>query len=153
MKKETEKDYTIKDSGTRKVFGSGAQRDVSSGKGNFALLPPQVIRALAVHFEKGALKYAARNWEKGMPVSRFVDSALRHAFQFLDGCDDENHLISAIWNLCCAYETIMRIQQGRLPSELYDLPLKAQLPEVYEALPSSVQKALDNAIKQAKKRK
>jgi len=126
-----EKDYEIKDSGTRAKFDTGAQRDLSSGKGRFDLLPVKAIRALAIHYEKGCLKYGPRNWEKGIPISRFIDSAMRHLFQFLDGMDDENHLVSAFWNIASAYETILRIQKGELPAELYDLPKKAKLPDVY----------------------
>ena len=123
--------YKIKDSGKRKLYQTGANRDVNEGKGRFDLLPPQAIRALAIHYQKGCQKYGERNWEKGIPISRYIDSAIRHLFQFLDGLDDENHLISAAWNIISAYETILRIQQGRLPEELYDLPRKVKLPEVY----------------------
>jgi len=123
--------YKIKDSGKRKLYQTGANRDVNEGKGRFDLLPPQAIRALAIHYQKGCQKYGERNWEKGIPISRYIDSAIRHLFQFLDGLDDENHLISTAWNILSAYETILRIQQGRLPEELYDLPRKVKLPEVY----------------------
>lgn len=123
--------YKIKDSGKRRVYATGANRDVNTEKGRFDLLPPQAIRALAIHYQKGCEKYGERNWEKGIPVARFIDSAIRHIFQFLDGLDDENHLISAAWNILSAYETILRIQQGRLPEELYNLPRKVRLPDVY----------------------
>ncbi|MFQ6077463.1 MAG: dATP/dGTP diphosphohydrolase domain-containing protein [Candidatus Bathyarchaeia archaeon] len=119
--------YKIKDSGKRQEFSTGAHRDVQGGKGRFDLLPPRAIRALAIHFEKGCRKYGDRNWEKGIPISRYLDSALRHIFQFLQGEEDENHLIAAIWNLVCCYETILRIQEGGLPAELYDLPKKVRL--------------------------
>jgi hypothetical protein len=132
--KKHEEDYTLKDSGKRKIFETGANRDLSSGKGRFDLLPPQTIRALAIHYEKGCIKYGERNWEKGIPVSRYVDSAMRHLLQFLDGLDDENHLIAALWNMASMYETILRIQQGKLPESLYDLPAKVKLPDVYKVL-------------------
>jgi len=125
---DEKKDYEIKDSGKRKKFESGARRDLQTNKGRFDLLPPQTIKALAIHFEKGAEKYGDRNWEKGLPVSRFMSSAVRHVFQFIQGLDDENHLISAIWNLICAYETVLRLQEGTLPEKLYDLPKKIKLP-------------------------
>jgi len=131
--------YKIKDSGKRKIYQTGANRDVNEEKGRFDLLPPQAIRALAIHYQKGCQKYGERNWEKGIPVSRYIDSALRHLFQFLDGLDDENHLISAAWNILSAYETILRIQQERLPEELYDLPRKVKLPSVY---PKEIEKIL-----------
>ena len=83
--------------------------------------------ALARHMEMGIEKYGERNWEKGIPVKSFWDSGERHLIQFLLGMDDENHLIAAIWNLCCMYETLRMIEEGLLPEELYDLPSKIKL--------------------------
>ncbi len=125
------KDYTLKDSGARTEFmdGTGGTREIIIGKGRFDLLPPATMRALAIHYEKGSLKYAARNWEKGVPISSFMNSGTRHLFQFMDGQNDENHLIAAIWNLVCAYETILRIQKGILPSQLNDMPTIVELPK------------------------
>jgi hypothetical protein len=131
ISKKDDKDYKIKDSGKRRDFQTGAVRDICTGKGRFDLVPWEVIRALAIHYEKGCLKYGDRNWEKGIPVHSFLDSAMRHAAQVIDGRDDENHLIAAIWNLCCAYQTILWIQRGERPKELYDLPKKVKLPEPY----------------------
>ena len=131
MPKKKKDDYDLKDSGTRKKFSTGARRDMPSNKGRFDLLPPRVIRAVAIHYEKGAEKYGDRNWEKGIPINSFISSGLRHAYQFLDGEGDENHLIAAIWNFMCAYETILRIQDGMLPDILYNLPRKVVLPNVY----------------------
>lgn len=121
-KKKKKDDYKIKDSGTRRKFGTGAVRDIQAIKGRFDLLPPRAIQALAIHYQKGCKKYGERNWELGIPLSRYADSGLRHAFQFLQGLEDENHLIAAIWNLMCLYETKQRIKEGILPSELDDLP-------------------------------
>lgn len=112
----------IKDSGERSIFTSGAQRDLQSGKGRFDLIPDAALWELAKHYERGALKYSDRNWEKGMPMSRFIDSASRHLAEFKMGLVDEPHLVSALWNLICALETIIRIQNGILPKELDDLP-------------------------------
>ncbi len=131
VEKKDSSDYSLKDSGERKEFSTGAHRDLSANKGRFDLLPPATLRSLAIHFEKGATKYDARNWEKGIPISRYINSGMRHLFQFADGCDDENHLIAAIWNLVCAYETLLRIQDNVLPLELYDLPRKVILPNPY----------------------
>ena len=119
-------DYKIKDSGEHRDFPTGAHRDKKTGKGRYDLLPPRVIHALAVHFQKGADKYDERNWEKGLPLGEFFDSALRHAFQFLQGETDENHLIAAIWNLVCLYDTKLRIEEGLLPKELDNLPKKTE---------------------------
>jgi len=125
-------DYEIKDSGQRRKFETGAVRDMSSGKGRFDLIPMDVLRALAIHFELGCIKYGERNFEKGIPVSSFLDSAMRHLAQVIDGIDDgENHLVASIWNLFVAYQTILRVQNGKLPKELYNLPRKITLPDPY----------------------
>lgn len=91
---------TIKDSGNRTQFESGAVRDMHEGKGRFDLLPMCVLMRLAKHYEAGAKKYSDRNWEKGIPAHSFADSAMRHFVKYMDGWDDEDHLIAAIWNLC-----------------------------------------------------
>lgn len=114
---------TIKDSGRREDFSTGSRRDTRDGKGRFDLLPPRAIARLARHFEAGSKKYGDRNWEKGQPLSRYMDSALRHAFRFTQGERDEDHLIAAAWNLVCLAETEERIKLGLLPKELNDLPL------------------------------
>jgi len=99
--------FITKDSGKRESFGEGgAVRDVREGKGRYDLISAAAIRRLAGVYERGAAKYADRNWEKGIPISRCIDSALRHTFQYLDGQDDEDHLAQAAWNLlaCIHFE-------------------------------------------------
>jgi hypothetical protein len=122
--------YEVKDSGKRSEFQTGAVRDIQDDKGRFDLLPPEPIWALAIHYQKGSKKYGDRNWEKGIPLSRYYDSATRHLMEFWMGLDDENHLIAAIWNLCGLYATKMRIQLGLLPKELDDMPIKCTLPDL-----------------------
>lgn len=114
---------SVKDSGERREFGTGAVRDKSSGKGRFDLLPPFAMKRLARHFENGAVKYEARTWEKGIPISAFMDSAGRHLNCYLAGMRDEDHLAAAAWNVMCAIDTIERIARGILPMGLNDLPL------------------------------
>ena len=125
-----QKDYSLKDSGKRKDFETGAIREILTGKGRFDLIPWDVVRALAIHFEKGLAKYPERNWERGVPLNSYFDSALRHITQVISGKDDENHLIAAIFNLVCAYQTILWIQEGKLPEELYNMPNKITLPKL-----------------------
>lgn len=108
----------IKDSGTRREFESGAVRDVQEGKGRLDLLPACAILRVARHFEAGAKKYSDRNWEKGIPVHSFIDSALRHLMKYLDGQDDEDHLCAAAWNCLCAMWT-----EEKHP-ELQDIPAR-----------------------------
>ena len=150
---------TIKDSGNRTEFATGAVRDIQQGKGRFDLMPldimskvfavefaddfeegsiadvlksiadfkrtgnkrwlciaiahysqavhvdlPKLMLDVAKHFENGALKYGERNWQKGIPVSRYIDSALRHLMKDLAGETDEDHAAAFVWNLmCCAW--------------------------------------------------
>jgi len=66
----------------------------------------EVINALAVHYAKGAEKYSARNWELGLPVSRFISSALRHYTKAVANIEDgENHKVAALWNILGAIYT------------------------------------------------
>jgi len=93
------KDYTVKDSGKRETFPSGMVRDTREGKGRYDLVTPHGLRRLALVYERGAIKYDARNWEKGAAFSRFLDSAERHIEQYKAGLADEDHLAQAAWNL------------------------------------------------------
>jgi hypothetical protein len=115
------KDYDLKASDEKQKFDTGAVRDKQVGKGRFDLLPAEAITRLARHFEKGAVKYGDRNWEKGIPLGRYVDSAMRHLFSYLAGKDDEDHLVAACWNLLAALETEYRAVEGSLPIALLDV--------------------------------
>jgi hypothetical protein len=112
----------VKDSGQRQSFKTGAVRDMQLGKGRYDLLPTRAIRRLAEHYENGARKYGDRNWEKGIPLSKMLNSAIRHAFKALEGLQDEDHLTAGVWNLLGAVEILERIDAGLLPKELNDLP-------------------------------
>lgn len=92
-------DYVTKDSGKREEMPTGSVRDSREGKGRFELISPFALKRLAGVYERGAKKYADRNWEKGQAFSRFLDSALRHLNSFAQGMDDEDHLAQAAWNV------------------------------------------------------
>jgi hypothetical protein len=115
-------DTILKDSGLRSEFDTGAVRDGQEGKGRMDLLPVRALIEVSKIMEAGAKKYAARNWEKGIPLSRFMDSGLRHAMKWLRGDRDEPHLAQACWNFLCLLDTQTRIEEGVLPAELNDLP-------------------------------
>ena len=114
--------YTMKDSGKRKTFQSGAIREKASGKGRYDLISPIMLQRLAIVMELGSKKYQDRNWELGMPLHRYIDSALRHINQYLEGMRDEDHLAQAIFNLMACMHTQDVIERGKLPKELADLP-------------------------------
>lgn len=98
-KTKTIQEPAIQDSGDRTEFASGAVRDMHGGKGRCDLLPMCALLRLARHYENGCKKYGDRNWEKGIPGHSFADSAMRHLMKYMDGQDDEDHLIAAVWNL------------------------------------------------------
>ena len=152
---------TIKDSGDRTQFESGAVRDMREGKGRCDLMPLEVVSQMlgvgmiydlklflasgdtsylygclkdfsrhyddgktkssakaiddqrycamflevAKHFEEGAKKYGENNWQKGIPVHCYIDSAIRHYLKWLRGDKDEPHDRAFVWNLmCCIWE-------------------------------------------------
>lgn len=166
---EIEQVGTVKDSGERREFGTGAVRDMAAGKGRCDLIPPYpvlqllensappsvsnsalrdlllFVSTLSTHylysaflhvskliavdypscdrvkdsdeplvllanalievskqFEDGAVKYGERNWEKGIPLHSFIDSAIRHLLKHICGWRDEPHLRACLWNISCA---------------------------------------------------
>lgn len=147
---------TIKDSGDRTEFASGAVRDMREGKGRCDLMPLDVVgkiysyfrggdedipivffefeefkntgdpnhlvKALnwshvfgescstmfletAIHFEEGAKKYGPNNWQKGIDVNCYIDSAVRHYLKWLREDKDEPHDRAFVWNILCAIWT------------------------------------------------
>ena len=58
--------HIVADSGKREGFATGMVRDTREGKGRFELITPIALRRLALVYEKGAAKYAARNWERAL---------------------------------------------------------------------------------------
>lgn len=104
------------------TYPSGAKRSDRTGKGRFDLISPIMLRRLALVYEQGATQKGERNWEGGFPISRAIDSALRHINQYREGLRDEDHLAQAIWQLTCIIHFEEQIKRGRLPKELDDLP-------------------------------
>lgn len=116
-------DFGMKDSGARQEFDTGARRDLQDGKGRPDLIPTLFIHRLASVMEKGAAKYGDRNWEKGMPLSRYYASAQRHLMQAFDGDVDEDHLGQCAFNIAAFMWTLNEIQTGRMHYSLDDRPI------------------------------
>jgi hypothetical protein len=113
----------LKDSGARETSITGGMREPAPiEKGAYELLPPGPLHRLAVHYAKGARKYADRNWEKGIETGRIMQSMLRHAFQYLAGKRDEDHLAAVVWNCFALMHHEQSIRSGALPKELDTLP-------------------------------
>ncbi len=112
----------LKDSGERAVFASGAQRDRQKGKGKPSLFPNFVSWLVSCIYEDGSYKYASRNWEKGMPLSQYLDSAERHLAKLKVGLRDEPHASQVVWNMLGYIFTAWLIKIEARPAELNDMP-------------------------------
>jgi hypothetical protein len=115
-------EYKTKETVEKEKFSTGAQRNDATGKGKYVLVSPIALRRLAGVYERGSITHSARNWECGLPISRCLDSAIRHIYQYIEGLRDEDHLAQAAWNLCAAIHMEEMVERGRLPKELNDMP-------------------------------
>jgi hypothetical protein len=118
----TEDEFITKDSGQRQTWSTGSVRDVAVGKGRFDLIPTEPLRRLAKLYERGAVKYGDRNWEKGQPLMRYIDSAMRHLNCLVGGEPLEDHAVAVVWNMFGFMYTQTKVAAGLLPKELNDLP-------------------------------
>lgn len=64
-----------------------------------------MLLEVSKHFEEGAKKYGENNWQKGLPVDCYMDSAIRHYLKWRRGDKDEPHDRAFVWNImCCIWE-------------------------------------------------
>ena len=77
---------------------------------------PTAMLEVSIHYEDGARKYDERNWEIGIPLHCFIDSAIRHYLKWRRGDTDEPHDRAVLWNLLGAWWTLDN------HPELNDLP-------------------------------
>jgi hypothetical protein len=119
---KTVKEFTaVKDSGKRQEFETGSRRDTRDGKGRFDLIPTIPMRRIAKHYQNGSAKYGDRNWEKGQPLGRYLDSCERHLMAVKEGLEDEDHQAAVIWNMIAFMWTLEMVRAGALPAELNDM--------------------------------
>jgi hypothetical protein len=109
--------FTLKDSGDRREFATGAVRDMASDKERPDLISPFALRRVGRWLGLGAKKYGERNWEKGIPASVCFASLMRHALKYAMGWRDEDHLAAIVFN---AQAIIHFEETGR--TELDDMP-------------------------------
>ena len=64
-----------------------------------------MLLEVAVQFEEGAAKYGDSNWQKGIPVRCYIDSAIRHYLKWCRGDNDEPHDRAFCWNILCGIWT------------------------------------------------
>ena len=140
----------LEDSGKRINYGeNGAMREPSEGKGDMYSLPPAAILRLSKHYESGSKKYARRNYMKGIPVSRFMDSALRHIYQYLDGDDKEDHLAAIAFNILGAMQMELRNKDmldipERVNKNIFEYTKNDDMKNENNITPSSVVKVLNS---------
>ena len=72
---------------------------------------PTMLLEVAKHFEEGAKKYGENNWQKGIPVKCYIDSAIRHYLKWLRGDQDEPHDRAFCWNAMCAIWTCIHMPE------------------------------------------
>jgi hypothetical protein len=133
--------HGLSDTGKREEFGTGMIREPNLDRGRYDLITPiglcmtlfnikgpirqeviaEFLRRMAIHYERGAAKYSERNWEKGGPLSRHLNSAIRHLQNRLSGCRKEDHICACVWNLWCIVHHMECIQVGSVPDSINDL--------------------------------
>ena len=85
------------------------------------------ILEVAKHFEDGAVKYGDNNWQKGIYLHCYIDSAVRHYCKYRRGDKDEPHERAFLWNILCAIWT------HKNKPEMIDIPGKPERKNVYES--------------------
>lgn len=69
----------------------------------YDLLPPEALQEVVEVLSFGAAKYGDRNWEKGLPYSRYFGAAMRHLWAWWRGedLDPESGLSHLAHAGCC----------------------------------------------------
>jgi hypothetical protein len=84
-----------------------------------------MILDVSIHYEMGLEKYPERNWEKGIPLASYMNSALRHYFKYFRGDKDEPHHRAFIWNIINAIWTVHEFKHEKDPKvakSIFNLP-------------------------------
>ena len=121
----------MQDTDERETFETGAVRDTAEGKPRPDLISPFATERLAEWLRLCAEKYAPRNWEKGLPVSRSMASLCRHLMKFQQGCTNEDHIAAIMCNAMFIAHTQEMCKHGVLPESLLDMPKYALMPGVH----------------------
>jgi hypothetical protein len=88
---------------------TGAMRE-ALGVPYFRQVPLEAIAAGATSLEYGAVKYAHRNWEKGLPWQQMIDSLKRHIDDFERRHDyDDGENGSGLHQVCMIMASAMML--------------------------------------------
>jgi hypothetical protein len=95
------------------------------GKERYDLLPPDAIRAIVRVLTYGSVKYAPRNWEKGIAYSRLIAASRRHeaAWEMGEDFDPETGIHHLAHKACC--DIMMLAQELRGMTNFDDIPSRA----------------------------
>ena len=91
--------FETKDSGAREEFSTGSKRDTNEWKSRFDLVSPYALSRIADLMARWAQKYWERNRELGQPKLRFIESWLRHFYQYIMWDTSEDHLAAVCFNV------------------------------------------------------
>lgn len=109
-------------------YSTGAQRDSRSGKGALQWVPWDALWLVSNIYEngnKGRSKTGDgndRNWENGMALIDFLQSAMNHITAHIAGDRSEPHISMAVWNLLNYLQTSIWVVLGFRSKELNKLP-------------------------------
>lgn len=93
------------------VSENGAKQ--SSSPYRMDLVPPQALLAVAGVLAEGAKKYGENNWH-GLPVTDHLNHALVHAYAYLAGDTQDDHLEHFA---CRAFFALERMYMDRNPTQ------------------------------------
>lgn len=116
-----------------KDMEEGAKFD--AGKVRIELVPPELVFAVATILTFGAIKYADRNWEKGMSWGRIFGSLMRHMWawwagkgpttqSFLFGELDQETGLSHLWHAGCCIAFLISYEERGIGTDDRWKPLK-----------------------------
>lgn len=85
----------------------------NTGKPQLTQVEPGFIEGIAKVLEFGAQKYGRDNWRKGQPVTKLLDSCLRHVFALVKGEDLDQESGQPHWAHACCNLMMLSAQGDR----------------------------------------
>lgn len=112
----------------KRVFNTGATKNISKGKGRYDLIPCEALEALAKRFEFGVEQGHEENgYRKGIPDNVLFDSAMRHLNQARAGYEDEDHLAAVMWNV-----SVLIFNREQRPKSTIEVNFDTHLDNLYK---------------------
>jgi len=113
---------TMKDSGQRETYESGAVRDTDDGKLRPDLFSPLAMERIGEWLRLGSLKYGEYNYMKGIPISRCFQSLYRHLLKYQQNDRTEDNMAAIAANAMMILHFEEGIKRGLLHPSLLDMP-------------------------------